>query len=817
MLTEQKGKRNRLLKRGILFVFLPCIVAGIYLYLHLQSSLPPLEGEFRVDGITHTVSIVRDERGIPTVLAQNDRDAYFSMGYLHAQDRLWQLEFQRRLAYGELSEVFGYKLLEQDRWMRTLGLKYSAQSAWQGLSPQAQESLLAYSAGINAWIEQQTSLPPEFQVLTITPRPWTPIDSLAWNKFFALSLAKNVRTEIDYYLARQTLSEKQLTSLFNQPNDTEQLASSESVAHAMLGLNQIQARLENEFAVGNKNIGSNAWVVSGKITSTQTPLLANDPHLGIQIPSLWYAANIQGDKLQVSGMTLVGLPLIIFGHNADIAWGGTNLMADVQDLYYEQINPDDSNQYLTEDGWKNFETRQEIIKVRAEKPALLRPLLKPIKHNVRVTQTGPIVSDLFGVFEQPISLSWIALKGQDTSYEALYQTSYATDWQSFSTALSAYVAPALNFLYADNAGNIGHLVAGRLPVRGKGEGMTILPAWKQEYQWLGEVRYKDMPKTLNPESGYLYQANNAVESDFFISHDFASPTRSHRIEQLIQQKLASSGNITPSDMAEMQTDVTDLAAQQLVSILTAIQPENARQAEVMNRLVGWQGEMSTSSQAAAIFHVWMRHFRQQLIQRNLSEQWGTPAQQLQLNALSGYINLDAIPSILANDHDWCNNRTDGFQSINRCHILLLQTLDSAIEELDKFFGTNVDNWHWGELQSEFYRHNPFSEIKLMNVFFERKHSTGGSPNTLNVATAQFDKTEGYRKTFGAGFRFVIDLNQESVTLNFVNAIGQSGHFLSEHYDDMLEAFHQGKLFPIRDKAALDSELVLQPKIVNNKK
>jgi len=810
VLQDIEFKRNRLLKRALLFIVLPCVLASAYVYIHLRTSLPPQSGKFQAEGISQSVAIVRDKQGVPTVSASTNEDAFFAVGYLHAQDRLWQLEFQRRLAYGELSEIFGYKLLEQDKWMRTLGLKYAAQASWNDLSEEARQSLLSYTNGINAWLKQAKQLPPEFEMLAIEPRPWTVIDSLVWNKFFALSLAKNVRTEIDFYLAKQALSAKQLTSLFPQTQHSEQLADSVELTMAMQGLKDIQLLLEQNFSVGGKNVGSNAWIVSGKHTQNGLPVLANDPHLGIQIPSLWYAAKLKGSSLNVSGMTLVGLPLVIFGHNQHIAWGGTNLMADVQDLYYEQVNLNNTEQYLTADGWKTFSTRQETINVKAEQPASLRPKLKPVKLNIRYTETGPIVSDMFGIFEQPISLSWVGLKAQDTTYQALLEANYASDWESFQAAFSKHVAPALNILYADNLGNIGHLTAGRLPKRLIGEGLEILPAWKAQYRWQGYVDFAKMPKFYNPESGYLVQANNHVAGDVFISSDFASPARAQRIEQLIKDKIEKKEAITADFVQQMQTDIVDVSAQKLLPALLKLKPTSERQQTAMSYLQHWQGAMAIDSQAAAIFNVWLKFLRKDLIARNVNDSWGNTQQRSGLVGLSAYIEVDEVEAMLAQPEVWCLG--DHAAQTTGCDKLLARTLDEALEELEKFFGADMQQWGWGKIQTELYQHNPFSDMKLVNLLFERRHSTGGSPNTINVASGRFDKTEGYLKTFGAGFRFVIDLSKQQGRLSYVNAIGQSGHFLSEHYDDMFDAFHKGKLFSIDDVEVTAERIVLNPQV-----
>lgn len=808
MIGENQYRQHLLLKRTILFIILPLIGFGFYLRGFLLSSLPDFTGKFYVSHIGDEVTISRDEHGVPSIVAQSDQDAFFAMGYVHAQDRLWQLEFQRRLATGRLSEVFGYHLLTQDKWMRTLGLRQAAELVEAQLSPSAKASLQAYAEGVNTYLAQVQTLPPEFGFLGIKPEPWQVLDSLTWVKFFALSQAKNINTEVHYHLAQQGLSSQHVQALFpGVQSDGSQVALAQSTSDALKGMLAMQKQLETEFQVGGKNVGSNAWVVSGSRSASKRPILANDPHLGLQIPSLWYTAAIKGDELDVAGMTLVGLPLVIFGHNNRIAWGGTNLMADVQDLFIEQFNPSNPNQYRSGDTWLEVETRQEVIQVRAEAPASLRPALEPVIHNVRTTLRGPIVSDSLGVFEQPVSLSWSGLVANDTTYEAMLKVNYAQSWPAFTSALTEFTAPALNFLYADVAGNIGHQTAGWLPRRGAGEGMAILAGERPREGWLGRVPFADMPRVFNPESGFLYQANDGqtvVSDEVFISHDFADPARGERIRQLLQQNIAKQGGVTLESMQQMQTDVMDLSAAPVVALLTAVEAETHQQQAAIDALSQWQGQMHKDSYQATLFHVWTKYLRRNLVQSNLKDVWSRDEQRAQSLNIAAQIDTSDLPRLLNQPALWCGQES-------QCQSLVLQSLDQAISEIEKFFGDDVQDWFWGDMQHTYYQHTPFSQVKMLNVFFERQQPAGGSPNSINVASSTFNKSEGYRKTFGAGFRFVIDMAGKAPNMNYINSVGQSGHFLSDHYDDMIPLFDRGELLTLGHPDAPKTVLTLLPR------
>lgn len=788
-------KRFPLLIRSSLFIFLPLLIACVTAYQYLKSSLPEYEDTQAVRGLTAKLDISRDKWGIPHIKAATDNDAHFAMGYVHAQDRLWQLELQRRIASGRLSEVFGKASINQDIWFRTLGLYHSAKASWGNLSPDAQASLTAYTAGINAWIEKEDLvLPVEFTVLDVKPEPWTVYDSLAWIKVFALNLGGNYRQEMAKLLASQRLDAAKLATLFPQyPTDgpttvtAMTLSSQEKVAQLL----DLQKQLETQTNIGGQFVGSNGWIVSGQHTDSGLPILANDPHLALQAPSLWYVANVQGDKLKASGMSLVGLPVIVFGHNEHIAWGGTAMMADVQDLYLERVHDQDANLYRVNDQWQAFTIREEIITVKADIPAFLRPPLKPITIQVRSSRHGPIISDIFKLFDQPVALRWTALTNKDSSYESFFRLNQAHDWQTFRQALSHHVAPALNLLYSDRQGNIGYQGIGNLPIRSKGRGTVPVPGWHDEYQWTGHVPKAEMPYSFNPKKGYIVNANNKVVGEdypYFISSNWAPPTRAQRIEDLLKQSIEAKTPITANRMAEIQGDTFDVAAERMLPLLRQLKTQTARQAEALTYLADWQGDMSLDSPAATLFFAWLRQIRIALFNDELKMDWQNQTKTNYLNGVASNVQTDQISLLLQNDRSgWCNNvSTPGKET---CEDSLLISLDAAIEELTKLQGPDMSDWQWGEAHSALFAHTPFSSMKVLDDLFERRIPTGGSPDTVNVASAAYQQEKGYIQQFGAGFRQVMSWREQGIEQLYMNSMGQSGNIMSRHYDDMLEPFN----------------------------
>lgn len=788
------------------FSVLLLVAAGGVLWLArsiFDTRLPSVEAVLSGEGLSAPVSIVRDVHGLPHIDATSDEDAFFAIGYVHAQDRSWQLELQRRTIRGELSEVFGKSAVPQDIWFRTLDLYSAAKTAWPVLSSQAQASLAKYTAGVNAGIAAQRTLPLEFTILGVKPQPWTEYDSLAWIKVFALDLGANLRLEMARYIAAQALTAKQMQAFFpdypqNAPTTLQQTAARVTNEAQSGDLFRFHRFLARDQQFGAAAVGSNAWVVAGRHSEQGAALLANDPHLGLQIPSPWYAIHAKGRSLDVSGMSLVGLPLVIFGRNQRIGWGGTNMMADTQDLFFEKTDPKNAARYESDGRWESFDTRLETISIRADFPELLHEKYEPIKILVRSTRNGPVVSDQFQVFDRAVALRWTALEPGDTSYEAFYRIQFSADWAGFCDALQYHVAPALNMVYADRGGNIGYLGAGRIPIRKTGLGLVPSPGWNDEFAWTGYIPATDLPRTYNPDSGFIVTANNKVTREdypYFIAHDWASPARAGRITQLLETRLQSGKPLTVDDMKRVQADTVDIEAERLIAELVAgFTPRNADQRAALQSLREWHGDMAGDSQQAAIFNVWMRHLRKALFERQLRWYWNEPEQASFLGDLQQSVSLETIRETLDDEHSpWCAREVGSDRET--CAEVLQSSLQAALVELRKLTGNQaMSSWRWDELQKSVYVHRPFSDVKLLRALFERKIANGGALNAVNVAAGPFVDKEGFSQEFGPSFRQILSMGQAGVRHEYMNSTGQSGNALSPHYADMVEPFHDVRYY-----------------------
>lgn len=784
-----------ILKRFTFFVFLPAVIAAAFFLHHMRQSLPEASVQVVAQG-KDTVDITRDAWGVPVITGARDEDVYFGMGYAHAQDRMWQMEIQRRIVQGRLSEVFGKDMLQQDAWMRTLGLQRAAQSAWPALSEPAQASLKAYANGVNAWLKEGHPLPVEFMLLRVDPAPWTEIDSLAWSKMFALNLAGNLRTETTKYVALQTLTREQASFFFPGQETAAPIAKDGSTQDVLAGaLAQIGLRrqtMEQELLIGGRYVGSNAWVLSGKFTADGGALLANDPHLGLQIPSVWYPVIQRGQRLHAKGMSLVGLPPVIFGQNEHIAWGGTNLMADTQDLFLERLDDKNRNRYLAGEQWETIETRVEHIQIAAEFPAVLRKPIRPVRLEVRSTRNGPIINGVNGGVDQPVSLRWTVLDEGDRSYESFYRLSYAQDWNSFRDLFRDYVAPALNMLYADHAGNIAYLAVGRIPVRNRSDGSLPVPGWDSSYGWKGFIPFDELPVKYNPEKGYIVSANDKPVDDaypYFISNDWAPPERAERIEGMLRERIEKSGHAGLEDFETMQGDVVSLSARKLLPLLLSVEPKGKVERSALDILRSWDGTMSKESVGASIFNVWTKHLRAQLFSSAVREDWAKGRERAYLKGALQNAPLDVLQSALTDTRGvWCT--PDGADGSRRCPEVLAQSLTSAVKELAKLVGSDMDDWKWGRIHRRVYRHQPFSQVKVLSSVFEKEIPSGGGEDTIDVSGYVFRESEGYFGNHGAGFRQIMQLGGKTDAHVFMNSTGQSENVFSQHYSDMLAPFER---------------------------
>ncbi len=755
---------SRLKVVAIMLGILVFVLAGGWLYL--RSSLPKTSGAVSLAGLDGQVEIVRDADGVPHIFASTDNDAFFALGYVHAQDRLWQMEFQRRTGAGRLSEILGEATLDVDKFLRTLGTYRASESAWPALSMQTKLAVEAYVAGINAWIGEGRTLPIEFLILGVKPEPWTVYDSMVWSKMMMWDLGGNWDDELLRTLLLSAVGRERAAELMpGYPVRATTILAADT-AGSLLALD---AFLTDSLQLGGLDVGSNNWVIGGGHTESGQPLLANDPHLGASIPSIWYLVELQGDRLHVTGATFPGMPIIPIGHNDNIAWGMTNLGPDVQDLYIERINPQHPNQYEVDGEWVDMTIVAEEIVVKGEEEALL--------YAARSTRHGPLISDVSGKAAAPLALRWTALDRGDTTAVAFFDMAYAVSWEEFTAALQDYVAPSQNIVYADREGNIGYYGPGRIPIRAKGDGTAPVPGWDSDYEWQGWIPFDELPHAFNPPEGYIVTANNKVVADdypYFISSSWAPPYRAERVVELVEQMSAGGRKLSRADMIAIQSDQVSRQVRELLPYLLAVDPQDERQAAALDYLRGWDSEMGVESVAPTIYTAWFHQLGLIIFEDDLR---GAVYDQF-----ADHKHASFLASVLSESaNPWCDNVLT--VPLENCADAAARALQRALDALAEQLGKNMARWQWGEVHQVSYPHNPFSEAGALRPIFQRQIANGGGPYTVNVGPYRL--SEPYTQAHVPSYRQIVDLSDWNSSL-FMHTTGQSGNVLSRHYDDFIE-------------------------------
>jgi penicillin amidase len=756
----------------LLAVVLLVVLAGGAGYLWLQRGLPVIDGERLVDGIERPVEIVRDRYAIPHISGQRITDVLFAQGFVHAQDRLWQLEFQRRIGAGRLAEIVGPDALSADRFMRLLGFYRQAEASLAHLSDEAMAWLNAYADGVNAYLAQRKGpLPPEFLLLRHHEiEPWKPADSIVWIKMMALDLSRNWRNELLRARLAKQLSKEQIADLW--PEYPSEAPVSLAADLGTLDLDRLASVLPPAPPPG---LGSNGWVVSGVRSVTGGPLLANDPHLGYRAPGTWYLAHLKAPGLELIGAGLAGVPGIVLGHNGEIAWGMTNTGPDTQDLFIEKIDPANPDHYLTPDGAEPFDARTEVIAVKDA---------EDVEMVVRSTRHGPVISDILGGDgevigdDRVLALAWTALIEDDTSIETLFSLTRATDWQGFLAAVEGHDSPQQNLFFADRTGRIGMVAPGRVPIRRSGDGLWPVPGWTGEHDWAGFIPPDELPVSVDPGNGQIANANNRIVPEDYphlLTAIWEPPHRARRIDALL-----GDGMHDLSSFGEIQLDQFSLLADDVLPFLLKGSPSDDRATTAVELLSAWDRVMRGDAAEPLIFAAWYREFTRLIYRDELGplfrSYWG--------------IRPLFIQHVLNERPVWCDDvRTDRKE---RCEDLAAQALDRALDDLEGRFGSDPATWRWGNAHPAMMAHPILDGVPLLRDIVNIVQPVGGDSVTVNVAHySQHNEANPFASTQGASYRGLYDLADLDRS-RFIAATGQSGHPLSAHYRDMTDLWAAGE-------------------------
>ncbi|MER2494071.1 penicillin acylase family protein [Catenovulum sediminis] len=811
-------QRHPLLARVCLFVLLPIVLLCFATLYVLDLSLAQNHQQIKVPELNAPVTIDYDHNAIPTISASEDLAVFYGMGFVHAQNRLWQMEMNRRTAAGRLSEILGRSTLESDKLMRVLGLYENAKKMWQQLPADDKKVLTAYVKGVNAGMAQLNVLPPEFLLYQHQPEKWTEVDSLSWMQLLSFQLSNSMLTDIQRAALIQAYGLEKTQALMPLDIDASAITQLATVQN-MADLEPLIALAQNFQAQQKQFVGSNSWVVSGKHTKSGQPLLANDPHLAYSTPAIFYLAKLNGDKLAAEGASFPGLPFIVIGRNAQIAWGLTNMMADTQDIYVERVNPHNINQYLYDGKYLAMQLKTELIEVKSD---FLKPAEPAVTINIRRTIHGPVISDLNRSENSfAYSLKWTGDEQNGGTFSSFLALNYAQNWTQFKQALSTFVAPVHNFVYADKQGNIGRYAPGLIPLRSENSGMLPKPGWLSDTNWQGWVEHAQLPQQYNPPSGMIVAANHnllAEDYPFYLGNDWAPGYRAQRVQSLLQSLVQSGALAEPQSFKNIQQDITLPKAPAFLTVIRDLQAwlEN-HQAQTQNAenqqtekyiqtlqfLANWQGEMSADSAQATIFSAWMAHFTRLLVEDDIQATADFINARNYLAQFKEQENLWLLQQVLSQGNTlWCDYQLTA--TTESCQQLLWIALQHAVDELEKSYSSDIENLQWRQVHHAHFPHFPMSDAKyltrsraksdnLLAGLFHRQAQSKGSGYTINVAPVTLDETRRFAQLVGPVYRQVIEL-ADNGQFWFTAIAGQSGNPLSQHYDDFTDAHQAGRYF-----------------------
>jgi Protein related to penicillin acylase len=797
---------RRILKALIRFVLVvvPILVMAVGAgFLWLSRSLPPEDGEMTIAGLSGPVTITRDKEGVPHIVAETRADAAVGLGFVHAQERLWQMHVNRMAGRGRLSELFGAPTVATDIWLRTMAIDKAAEASLSVLDAPTTAMLDGYARGVNAWIEREarafsSKLPPEFVILGAEPEPWTPADTLTTIKIMSVTLSENVGDEVlRLAFSRLGFSEPEINDLLpyvdaDSPPPLPDLVELLGLERGPIGSQPSTADNGdvpvNEYALVDEILGSGAsnnWVVSGARTESGKPILANDPHLSLGAPSIWYLAHVTvtkelGEPKNLIGASLPGTPFIFLGRNDFAAWGYTNTATDAQDLFVERVNPDNPDEYLTPSGWATFGKAEETIRVKGG---------TDVSFTRRWTRHGPVLPGSYRKLETYLpkdtvaALQWVALAPDDTTANAgprLYEVRSVADYQK---AMDAFVTPMQSMVVADVDGNIGLIAPGRVPVRDPANqvmGRAPVPGWNAIYDWRGYVPFAGLPRQLNPAIGAIGTANTKIvgpDYPHLLTFDWEEPYRQARVDELV---IHAGGKHTVEASRAAQADIHSAALlgmrDRFVRALEGAQLTTLQRG-LIARLSAWDGAMTADRGEPLIMMAWFR----EMTRRTFADELG-PAFETWFK-LRGKV-LEQLLDGRSARATWCDLAETPQQE--GCAEILIAALDGAVADLKARYGDDIDGWRWGKAHKAIGAHRPFANVEWLAPLFNVEIEHGGGPFTLDRgATEIWSDASPYANTHGSSYRGIFDLADLDAS-TYIQTTGQSGNVFSRHYRDFAE-------------------------------
>jgi len=798
-------KRIMLIIGCLIFLAVLASAGGYYYFIRLP--LPTTHGKLQVKGLQAPVKVLRDRSGVPHIYADNEHDLFLAQGFVQAQDRLWQMEMNRRVAAGRLSEIIGPETLETDRLLRTLGFMRAAKEELATCDAVSIRILKAFSEGVNAFIDSRGSrLPIEFRLLGVRPEPWRPVDSIAWGKVMGFLGGKNWQEEIVRAMLAQRLGPEKAKSLLdlNQAGTRPIITTGPDLSGQWPLSRGLHADLFSQ-----PGGASNNWAVHGSRTDTGFPLVANDMHLVVNIPSVWYEMHLVGGEFDVIGLSLPGVPLIIAGHNREVAWGITFAYVDVEDLFIERMDTDKRGKYLYKGQWLDAELTEELIRVKGQD--------KPSVHEVWRTRHGPIISPQVPgaqALKYTLSLRW---SGHDPGcmIKGFRALDLAQDTDEFMRAAQDWTEPAMNLVFADRDGNIGYVLASRVPIRRHGHGIGPFPGWTGEYEWSGYLSPGEKPFSLNPSKGFIATANNRIIGPsyaHYLAEDYAPGFRAARISEALSKK----DKISSADFRTLQGDLKCLPAAEFMATLNGIEVQDPEARYLMKTLKEWDQVLGPDSAGGAIYSVLFYRLMENTFRDELGDVtdrfFGVGLTPLEpLTRFTGHSRVIFQKIMSDRNSPWFDDVNtpdqENFSSV------LKKSLRETAAFLKKKLGPDRSSWTWGRLHRVVFEH-PLGKVKPLDRIFNLGPFAGGGHFSTVFQSAVMPGMDFDLKGWTASNRHIYDLKDWDKSLGAI-VPGQSGMFGSPHYADQVDLWLQIMHHPLdyslkRVEAEAKDTLILEP-------
>ncbi|MCF7807317.1 MAG: penicillin acylase family protein [Candidatus Marinimicrobia bacterium] len=778
---------------AIVFVLL---LAGVYINHFLHVGIPHHSGEVRVSGLEGEVEILRDDSGIPHIFASSETDAYFALGYAMSQDRLFQMEFLRAAGNGSLSEILGESMVGADKFLKKIMLRPKDPAAIADELPQSVQAMLSHFIdGINSYLISDPDLPIEFRLLGHVPAAWDVGDILAIAKLQSWQLSYNYDSELIYRQLNEKLGAERTAELFPYYAPEHIKIMDEFGGNAQGDMALLSQSKQLRELLGT-NGGSNNWVVSGERTTSGKPMLCSDPHLhGSSLPGPWYFAQLNAPGLDVAGGFFPGLPACLIGHNRNIAWGLTNMGPDVQDLFIEEVNPDDPYQYLYQEQWLDFEIIPEALRIKDDDA---ENGFRYEEFEIRKSIHGPLIKDE----DEVLALAWTGhhFFGE---IEALYRVNHASDWGEFTVALSHFSTAPQNFVYADVEGNIGYYGAGKVPIRKSGSGLFPVPGHTGEYDWSGYIPFEDLPHLYNPDGGMIVTANaepHGADYPYPMPGEYAPEFRTKRIRDLIKSKE----KLTAADMGRIQQDQQSYLVPLVLEHLLPVIPQE--HVGVKTALSNWDQVLDADGFEGSIYRQTLDTFLRLILTDDLGPELAEEYLSTWYIATNRWLLM-----MEDNENPWFDKvDTDKVETRDD---LMLEAFTAAMSHLEETFETSdFTSWKWGEIHDIVFHHVFEAQGGIIEKFFNYgPFPIGGDGETVNRATHVF--TKPYQAEMTASMRMIADMSDASRSL-MANASGQVGMPLQEHYTDLIDGWLAGEYVEMhldRDELGAINELILAPK------